>query len=202
MSYFCFDTETNGLFRFRDQNGNPLRADAPGQPRMAHAVIIVLNDALEDVETFDIYVRPDGWEMTPETTAINGLTTEFLMENGRPVREALDIYAGLIDAGRQPVAFNSDFDTKVLRAELRRAGMDDRFAATNAICAMKHSMALGVRKADGSKGWPKLSDVCRHLGIELDAHKAASDARACVDIFRHLMKGGFIPPRQSDEIRF
>lgn len=194
--YTVFDTETTGLFNYK------LPADAPGQPRLAHAVFITLDEALAEIEAVDIYVQPDGWVMPPEVTAINGLTTEFLMEKGRPVREVLDIYAARIDAGHQPVAYNADYDVKIMRGEMRRAGMDDRFAATNQICTMKHSMALGVRKADGSKGWPKLSDVCRHLGIELDAHKAASDARACVDIFRHLMKGGFIPPRQSDEIRF
>lgn len=187
MKFAIIDTETNGLFRFKDANGVPIPADDPSQPRLAHLAMILADEHLAEERTIDLYVKPDGWSMTPEAAAVNGLSDEFLEQSGVPIAEVLEQYAAVIDAGYVIVAFNAQFDTKQMRGELRRAGMDDRFERTPNICAMRASMGLGVKKAGGGKGFPKLSDVCAHFGIDLtSAHTAGGDARACLEIFRRL----------------
>lgn len=188
MKFAVMDTETTGLFNFA------LPADDASQPRLAHLAMILLDENLQEERAIDLYVKPDGWVMPPEAGAINGLTTEFLAANGLPIADVLDWYVEAVDAGYVMVAFNAQYDLKQMRGELRRAGVDDRFEATQNICTMRAAMGLGVKKAGGGRGFPKLSDCCAHLGVENDgAHTAMGDARACLALFRHLHEVGGLP---------
>ncbi|MEW5421915.1 hypothetical protein HNS03_08340 [Amorphus sp. 3PC139-8] len=84
VRYAVIDTETSGLFDFK------LPADAVGQPRLAHLASIYVDENAEVLDRKDFYVRPDGWRMSAKATEINGLTTEFLRENGVPIGGVLD----------------------------------------------------------------------------------------------------------------
>lgn len=194
MKFCIFDTETTGLFVFKDANGMPVPADDPCQPRLAELGMILLDENLEVEREIEMYVQPDGWVMPPEAGKANWLTTEFLHENGAPVADVLDQYIRVIDAGYTMVAFNAQFDLKMMRGELRRAGMNDRFEQTKNICIMRAAMAIGVQKAGGGRGFPKLSDCMTHLGIEQEAaHTAGGDARSALALFRHLYETGNLP---------
>ena len=194
MKFAIIDTETSGLFRYKDDAGVPIPADDPSQPRLAHLGIILLDEQLNEERSIDMYVQPDGWKMEPGAQAKNGLTDEFLAENGAPVLTVLDQYVRVIDAGYVIVAFNAQFDCKQMRGELRRAGMDDRFLQTPNICVMRASMKLKVKKANGGGGFPSLADVCAHFGIEQQApHTAGGDARAALEIFRRLHAKNMLP---------
>lgn len=168
MKYAVIDTETSGLFDFSKP------ADVDGQPRLAHLAMILLNEDFAETETIEIFIKPDGWKMLPEVAAINGLTMEILNEKGSPVIEALALYAKAVDEGRVIVAFNAQYDTKIMRGELRRAALDDRFERTPNICVMRGSTDIcQVPKANG-KGFkfPKLAEACKHFKIEqAGAHK-------------------------------
>jgi DNA polymerase-3 subunit epsilon len=196
MKFLILDTEGSGLFDYSKP------ADAEGQPRLAQITAFEADtDDLESVAAlatavpvFNYYVLPEGWEMHPDATAINGLTTEFLRENGSPVAAALQWYSEMIAAGFAVAAFNSRHDVKQLRSELRRAGMPDLFEQTANVCLMRACGGLGIEKANGKKGWPGLADVCRHLGIEnAEPHKASGDARAAAAIFGWLHSHGKLP---------
>jgi len=197
--YCIFDTETTGLFLFKDPaTGAPIPADDPRQPRLAHfnAILIEedLNGALQEVDEIDLYVKPDGWEMPAEAGEVNGLTTRFLEENGTPIDVVLTAYSDLVQRGYIMVAFNAQFDCKMMRGELRRAGLPDLFDETPNICAMRAAMALGVKKAGGGRGFPKLTDCAAHLGLIIDeAHSAKGDTRATLALFRHLHAVGALP---------
>ncbi|MER8602838.1 3'-5' exonuclease [Mesorhizobium sp. M1233] len=198
--YAIFDTETTGLFLWRDEAGNPIPADAEGQPRLAHIGMILLDDNLIEERSIDLYVKPDGWKMSPGAQAVNGLTDEFLTENGFPIADVMGQYASVIDEGYVLVAFNSQFDTKMGRAELRRCGMDDRFERTPNICVMKASTDVcqiqRMRPGGGFKQ-PKLSEACAFFGIVNDAaHSAGGDARAALEVFRRLHALGALPEPQ------
>ncbi len=201
MAKYCiFDTETTGLFLFKDPDtGAPIPADDPRQPRLAHfnAILVEedLNGNLQEADEIDLYVKPDGWEMPVEAGDVNGLTTRFLEENGTPIAAVLDAYERLVlEFGYVMVAFNAQFDCKMMRGELRRAGRPDLFDQTPNICAMRAAMALGVKKAGGGRGFPKLTDCAAHLGLVIDdAHSAKGDTRATLALFRHLHAVGALP---------
>lgn len=188
--FLILDSETSGLFDFK------LPADADGQPRLAELSVITCDD--EDPGVYiatHFYVKPDGWTLSPEMEAINGLTQALLDAEGVPVAEVLQFYVDRIDEGYVIAAYNAQYDTKVMRGELRRAGIPDRFETTPNICLMRASGTLGVQKADGKKGWPKLSDTYRHItGTELvGPHRAATDTEAARVVFEHLVKVNALP---------
>ena len=194
--FLVVDTETNGLFDFSKP------ADAEGQPRLAHLTMIALYGRAQWSKV-NVYIRPDGWQMTPETTAINGLTDDRLDEFGIPVREALEMYCHYIDRGHVVVAYNADFDLKVLRGELRRAGMDDRYGTTASICTMRACTDIcKIPKANGrGHKFPKLVEAMAHFKLEhKGVHTALGDAQACLDLFLKLRSLGVdLTPRQPNE---
>lgn len=192
--YLVIDTETNGLPQYRDKaTGEDIAAEADGQPRLASFAMIRCAADLTVESTYHAYVRPADWEMTPETTALNGLTTEFLNEHGFPISEVLTEYQNAILEGRTVIAYGSRFDTKIMRGELRRAGKDALFEQTPTICVMQACMGV-VKKPDGGRGWPKLEHACAHFGIPLsEKHRAPEDAEAARLIAHHLQNMGKLP---------
>lgn len=188
--YAVIDTETSGLFDFSKP------ADAEGQPRLASLAIIVLDENMALVEERNVFIKPDGWEMNPEAEKVNGLSMAILNEKGIPVAEALASYVELIDAGAVVVAFNAQFDTKMLRGELRRANLPDRFEVTPNICVMR--AATQVCKVPKKSGvgfkFPKLAEACAFFGIKQSAaHSSLDDARSAAAILTKLDELGQLP---------
>ena len=191
MKYLVMDSENNGLFNWE------LPADAPGQPRIASLACILLNDELEVTLQKEFLIKPDGWEMTKEATAVNGLTTEFLQEHGSPVRECLEFYSEKILEGYIVATYNSRHDCKQMRGELRRAGMDDLFEETPNICLMRASTDICKVPKKTGKGWkfPKLSEACAFFKIEPEPtpHNAMEGAIRAMKILLALQALARLP---------
>lgn len=185
--FLIFDTETSGLPDYAKP------ADADGQPRLAEfASILFDEDAPEVLIRNHLYIRPEGWQIAPEMEPINGLTQDFLTEHGVPVGDVLSLYTYYVDSGVVVVTYNAQYDTKVMRGEMRRAGIDDRFEKTPNICLMRSCGGLGIEKAGEKKGgFPKLTDAYRHFfDAEFDGpHRAPSDTEAAFQIFLKLREG-------------
>jgi len=192
MKVIVFDTESNGLFDFSKP------ADADGQPRLAHFAALPIDTDVPDWEKnlegltmVERYVLPDGWAMTTEATAVNGLTDAFLSEHGVPIGQVLDIYDQFIRGGYVVAAFNVQHDAKIMRAEFRHAGRDDLFEQTPNTCLMRACRGMDIKKLNGKKGQPGLVDVCAHLGIVNSApHKANGDTMSAAHIFAWLFTTG------------
>lgn len=180
------DTETSGLFDFSKP------ADAEGQPRLASFAAIYLHPDFTLDREYSRFIKPQGCSMTPETTAINGLTNEKLEAEGVPVEEVLSEYNAAIDT-HLVIAFNVQFDSKVMRGEMRRAGQPDRFETTRTACLMRPLTNIcQIPKARG-KGWkfPKLAEAMAHFKLAQEAaHSALGDARAAADLLRHCERNG------------
>jgi len=193
--YVVIDTETSGIPRYKGDDGKPIPADAEGQPRLAELAMVFLDENLAIEREIALYVRPDNWKMDEGATAVNGLTDEFLNEHGKPITEVLSEYQNAIEEGRIVVAFGAQFDCKILRGELRRAGLDDMFDKTLNTCLMRSCQGQGIKKANGKGGWPGLADVCAHFGIEQEAkHTGMADARAAAAILPKLIELGCLQP--------
>lgn len=203
MSAAVIDTETNALPDLKRS------ADAEGQPRLAQLSMILLDTFGQVHGEQNFYIKPDGWSMSPETTAINGLTDEFLHDHGVPVVEALGAYSTAIMEGRFIIAFNAQFDCKIMRGELRRAGIPDLFEDTRNVCVMRKSggiiTALRPIKDKVTKevigwketnNWPSMERCREVLGLSSDgAHRGMKDAADALAVYRYLLaKGADLTP--------
>lgn len=185
MTKYCvIDTEGNGLFDYSKP------ADAPGQPRLAELAMILLREDMSIEEEYRALVKPEGWAMAPEATAINRLTTEMLEEKGLPLGQVLDVYEQAIHEGFAIVAFNAQHDCKTMRAELRRSGRDDLFTITHNVCVMRKAKGV-IPRPDGKKSWPSLAHCRAFLKLPHElAHSAGADARSALEVLRYLHSQG------------
>lgn len=192
--YLLIDTETNKL---PDYNRS---ADAENQARLAEVAFIYLDTGFQVEREYQRYIRPDGWMMEPGATEVNGLTDDMLRAEGVDVAEVLNAYERAIEGEERPViAFGAQFDCKLLRGELRRAGRDDMFEKTPSVCLMRSARPFAkqigrelIKAGASNKGWPKLSDLCRFLDVTQDGeHDGLSDARSTLACLQKMVALGF-----------
>jgi len=190
MKYLVIDTETTGLFDFKKP------ADEAGQPRLANVHFIYADENGALVEAKDYIVKPDDtWTdedfknlERPENP--NPLTKSILEEKGVPIADILKEYTEAIkDKMLILVAHNANFDTKVMRAELRRAEMDDLYGQTAKVCTML--VMTKICKIQGPRGykWPKLAEALEYIGEKLEnAHSADADTEGARKLLAWLLK--------------
>lgn len=199
--YVVFDTESNGLFKYKDKEGNPVPADADGQPRLASVTFIITDDRGERLVGCTLYIQPDGWSMLDlgsEASEVNGLTDELLREKGVPVQEVLKVWNSFIDDGLIMAAYNAQHDMKHMRAELRRAGLPDRFEETPNTCLMRAMKAYKGQGIDlNNFGTCKLQVAAEYFGFTgFDWHNAEDDAEAARLVMTRLIEdGNLIEPK-------
>ncbi len=207
MGYIIIDTEGTGLFTHKDPvTGMTMPSDAPGQPRMAEFAAVFTDDDFNILGEYQSYIDPVGWEFDemPEAAYnVHGLTMDFLREHGRPVELALNVYTNAVALEKRILlGFNQQHDGRQVRAELRRAGMDDLFEQTPNICAMRSitSNYKGqVKKLNGKGGFPRLIDAAAHFGIayaEDKRHTALEDARVTAAVAQKLHERGLLLPAE------
>lgn len=205
------DTETTGLPLWSEFVGGKkvaVAADDPRQPRMCQLAMVLLEQngggEVRELDSFDGIIRPDGWIVPDDVARLHGLTTEICMARGVPVRDALDRYKAFFDRCDELLAFGTQFDTKILRGELRRADMADRFGEKPEACVMKAATPICRMPATGpmikaGRGntfkTPKLSEAHQILlGSALqNAHDAMADVRGCIAVWQHLQTNGHMP---------
>jgi DNA polymerase III epsilon subunit-like protein len=189
--HLAIDVETSGLFDYTKP------ADAEGQPRAAQIGMIWLDHDLSTIREAEWLIKPIGWTLEAEAAAVNGLTHELLEAEGGPIDEALRDYARAIDERHVIVGFNAAYDIKLMRGELRRAKLEDRYMLTRTLDVMQGCRKIvDARTATGKSKAPKLEEACTFFGIDREPlpHRALGGARACVLILRKLREMGQMPP--------
>jgi DNA polymerase III subunit epsilon len=179
MSVLFFDTETSDCY----QKGHP-----EIQPRVASlAAIAFSDDGQHEVASYYSLIRPDGWKMNPKAARVNGLTDEFLMENGSDGKEVMLQFLNLFNQSRLAVAFNAKFDNEVISYELKTrlngALEPNAFDISKTRCAMMaSSLMMKMPNKFGYPGyaWPKLEEAYWFMfKQQMDgAHNALADVRA------------------------
>ncbi|HOW85685.1 MAG TPA: 3'-5' exonuclease [Candidatus Aminicenantes bacterium] len=139
-------------------------------------------------------VKPVGFRIPDESTAIHGISHDRAVRTGRDVGQVLDEF--LAEVGRPGttlVAHNFDYDRGVVGGELVRLRRPLGFLETPAICTMKATTALcGLPRAGGGYKWPTLEELHRYcFGFPYDgAHDASNDIDACARAFFKLLEAG------------
>lgn len=135
----------------------------------------------------------DGVEIPAEATEIHGIDTEVARSVGRPARvvveELVTVLAAGVLAGSPLVIMNARFDLTLLERECVRHGVQSLFE----LCEPRviDPGVLDRRVEKYRKGGRKLTDLCRHYGVTLEAaHSSDADALAACQVaweigFRH-----------------
>lgn len=173
--YAFVDTETTGLPRGGEQPRIVsiawIIADRFDTPRIARGLI----------------VRPEGFLIPREATAIHGITTERALRDGQALADVLAAFAADLAGfgARSIVAHNLAFDRPVIDAEYGRLGLASPLQRLDGLCTMR-----AARRA-----WPGESGSlgavhARLFGTPVEgAHDAEADCRACCRVFFSLDPG-------------
>jgi len=190
MRVLFFDTETSGL----PANYQAPPHDSENWPRIAQ-LAWSLQDSGQVVKPYtgNFIIRPQGWEIPPEASAIHGITQERALNEGWPIASVLATFSNALNAADLIVAHNLDFDRAIVAAEMYRShqGMALwHFWHKDGFCTMKQG--VNVCQLPGRKGfkWPKLAELHQHLfGEGFDgAHDAANDIAATARCYWAMTK--------------
>lgn len=155
-------------------------------------------------------IKPDNYEIPPETTAIHGITTERAIKEGVPFAEVVDEF--LADANAAPLvcAHNIYFDSSMLKANVLRycgreyydAHVEDALHKGKRIDTMMKTIRfVGALYANGRPGkYPKLEELYSKLfpGETFPAHDALEDIRALRRCVPELVNLGIIELAQKE----
>lgn len=189
-----FDTETTGI-PDRSANWADDYMDYP------HVVQIAWMHGCK-VESH--IIRPDGWEIPEETTAVHGITTEYAKEHGEPFAAVADMFvqdcheAGLI------CGHNIHFDTSIIKANILRELGREYYDANDVetalykgkrIDTMRPTMKwVDARMANGRLKFPNLSELYARCfpNETFPAHDALEDVKAVARCLPVLIENGLV----------
>lgn len=198
-----FDTETTGLPLFSEPS------EHPDQPHIVQlAACLVDLDTRTTLASLDVIIRPHGWEIPAEVSAIHGITTEMAMDLGVPEAQAVDMFLALW-GNRHRIAHNESFDARILRIAIKRhldtrnedhlVQLSDEWKAgqaectarmTTPICCLPPTAKMLAARRNNHKT-PKLTEAYRYFfGHDFEnAHSALADVRACMDVYFAVKDG-------------
>jgi len=194
MTYLFFDTETTGLPDKR------LPFDHSGQPRICQIAAVEIDDERRTMTEINFLIKPDGWVIPEEASAIHGISQAAAEKYGIKVEGAMSIMRRLISRSKTVVAHNLEFDNWMLTRETGAAGWTD--LSLKGFCTMKKSIDVvkcpptdKMIKA-GMTGFkkPSLTESYRHFFSRdfYGAHDAMADVRACREVYFGLIDGSFV----------
>jgi DNA polymerase-3 subunit epsilon len=190
MSLICFmDTE----YHLLDKQYHKKDADDPNGPRLASLGWILCDQASMEVRGMDYkLVYPEGWTMTQGAYETNKLDMDTLKRFGFPIASVIAAWADVLELGKGEeltvVAHGVTTDLKVLRGELRRAGLPDFYETTYSFCTMmSNTKLLGLKQGDTNRPkWPSLQE-CFKFYFDMSeipgAHTAFNDALALKKLY-------------------
>lgn len=150
---------------------------------------IVTAAFVEDPDRVEMWLADPGVEIPEAARAVHGITTEYAQANGRPAVEVVTALCtaltGLRDEGAVVVGHNIVYDLSVLDAEVRRHRPDLDLRAL--LPAIVDTFVLDRHVDRYRRGKRTLTATAEAWDVALlDAHDAAADARAALDIARAL----------------
>jgi DNA polymerase III subunit epsilon len=180
-----YDTETTGLPNWNEPS------ESEGQPHIVQLAALLVDVGTKKViQSMDVIVQPDGWEIPKEVTDIHNITTEYATQVGIPEPVALQVFLKMWAVSGFRIAHNQTFDARIIRIATKRycdESVIDAWKAGAYKCTGLLAKPIMKMLPKGKFGYkmPKLSEAYQHFtGKEIqDAHTAMADARACMDIF-------------------
>ena len=193
-SILFFDTETTGTPR----NYKAPVTDSYNWPRLVQLAWIMADKDGNVLKRKSVIIKPEGFSIPADATAVHGITTERAQKEGLPLHEVLEEFVTDLSLAKQIVGHNIEFDKNIVGAELYRFGMDyAQLMDKPSTCTMKSSTDYcAIPNPNGYFGykWPSLQELYFKLFNRnfVDAHDALADITATKECFFELRKRGVI----------
>ncbi len=192
--HLFFDTETTGL----PNDWKAPSSATKNWPRMIQIAWVLTDDVGNSLETYSAIIKPEGFTISREASAIHRVTQERALAEGLPLSEVLDAFTTAMAKAKQLVAHNMTFDEKILGCEFHRVTGKDPLQSKPRACTMKNDDIIEWAAIPphryGSFKWPTLEQLHRKLfntGVP-DAHDALVDVEATVRCYFGLLERGVI----------
>ena len=185
-----FDTETTGL----PANYRAPATDFDNWPRLVQVAWLLADDKGTEVESARYLIKPQGFTIPAEVTAIHGITTAMALQSGVDLKIVLAAMAPTIAKASVLVAHNMKFDEMILGAEFLRVGYPNMVEAKDRLCMMKAATAYCQLPGPCGYKWPNLQELHTKLfgkGFK-GAHDALVDVRACWRCYVELRRLGVV----------
>lgn len=187
--YLLFvDTETSGIPRDWTQP----YASRDNWPHIVQLAWVVYTSDGQEVKAENHYIRPNDYDMSPESGKIHGLTPAFLQANGRSRHAVMQrLHRDLLHYQPRVVAHFMQLDFHMLGVGFYRAGLKNPLPALPQFCTMR---ATGPLLRHGTQGFLRLGELHQRLFQEplLREHDALADARATARCFFQMRAQGVI----------
>jgi len=190
-----------GLFYDSETTGFPVWQKPSSHEDQPHIVQLAAHlvdmDTRKIIQSMDLIVRPDGWTIPDEASAVHGITTEHAQQVGIREDTVLDIFADLHEKCNVRIAHNEPFDARIIRIGMLRHFDDDNYADKykhgKAECTMKMATPIvkcpptAAMKAKNMGSYKKcnMQEAYKHFFGENfeDAHSAIADVNACMSVY-------------------
>lgn len=185
---FFFDTETTGLPSFKEPS------DAPHQPHIVQvAAGLVDSDSRKVLASLDLIVKPDGWEIPEEVSALHGITTADATRIGIDESLVTELVLDLWRNADLRVAHNTTFDDRIMRIAFKRYATEavaEEWKAGEKFCTCWKSKP----HVNASGKLPTLAEAYAHFvgGTFDNAHSARADMEACTAVYFAMKDGGLL----------
>ena len=182
--YLLFiDTETSGL----PVNWGQPYAKANNWPHAVQVSWLIYNPDRSLLKKENHYIKNNGFTISPQATAIHGITDAFLTENGKDSLEVLQLLAvDLLKYRPMVIGHFALLDYHVLGAEYYRLAMSNPMRELPVFCTM---MATRQLVWNPMPRYLRLEDLYCYLFCKdlLGQHNAINDAQGTADCFFELL---------------
>lgn len=189
-----FDTETTGL----PEKGASWETDYEGYPHIVQIAWMVGEHAESHI------IRPEGWEIPEDVSAIHGITTEYAMKHGRPFISVIARFLDFATNAELICGHNIHFDTGIVKANILREFGREFYNANDVeqalfkgkrIDTMRSAMKwVDARTMNGRLKFPNLAELYSRCfpGETFPAHDALEDTRAVARCLPVLVELGLV----------
>lgn len=189
--YLFFDTETNGLPL--DWLASPNKVNM--WPHVVSIAWIVSTEQGNIISKNVHTIKPNGWTIPHEAEKIHGISTEYALLNGQPIKTILPLLENDVKKASLIVAHNYQFDMNIISAEFVRAHIKTELGLKSHYCTMIKSKKLcSIIGLYGKLKYPSLQELHYKLFSEYfnEAHNAMIDVKTCLKCFLELKRIGVI----------
>lgn len=184
-----FDTETTGV----PKRYNAPVSDVENYPRLVQLGFVVTNGR-EILLEQEFIIKPVGFEIPEQASAVHGISTERALREGVDIQEVLETLEFWITNCDVIVGHNVSFDMSVVGAEFWRLHQRNPFDGKDFVCTMKSSTEFCQLPGGRPFKYPKLFELYKKL-FDKDmgaAHTALQDIQNTVDCYFALVERGII----------